>query len=287
MRFFQVLIILWMSCGEVYSVAKVIITRPESSSLTNVFLVKLDKVNLHYQKRLKSSVVKQLPRRAVKSIFFYEPQIFSDALALYKKGKFEKARQKFEKCKEEHAAYQEFTGNYSTLAGYYEIECMRRLGDLEGMDRLLNLFNPEALDNENYLTQIEIYSFWTALSRGSWKRVLRLADAWKRKLIPPSQRTQIRYCRALAIAELYPSQQALEALYIVIAGSVYTEPELIEKAFVMALEILLRNVRIPTSSQSQPYSEPLQEAIALAHVWNDSLGRSQDLPKRYQKLLKL
>ena len=193
----------------------------------------------------------------------------------------------FKKCKSEQEIYESFAGNYSTLSGYYEIESSRRMGDYEGMDQLLNHFKSENLDNENHLTQLEIYPFWTALLRQSWRRIFLLGDSWREKNIPPNQRAQILYCEALAIKSTRGSQETMHILRQVIVESRYSEPELIENAFEMALEILWDEIQPINKSADSEKSVDLLEACSMAKVWNDSVKKSRELPEKYRVLLGL
>lgn len=138
----------------------------------------------------------------VKSIYFYEPQVFKDAMSLYRGRKYKEASVMFAKCEKDFKAVEKLKGNYSTLAGFYKIECARRMLNLDDLVRAQEKFDGAALVKQSHLTQLELNSLWATVRIEDWKKIAPLVDQWLSKDLSSSQLAQVLYCQALTLEEL-------------------------------------------------------------------------------------
>lgn len=235
-----------------------------------------------------------LPRAKVKSIFFYRPSSFEKAYSLYQSGEITQAQLSFAECKDEFKSLMALPQNYGTRAAFYEMECARRKGDLEGLESLLKSFKPEALVNENYIAQLEIYSFWTALLKEEWDKILEYSQKWKEKEIAGYQRAQILFCEGKAYAAKGNADEALNSYAAALVFSQYKETSLIINAANESIKLLLAQDGVAEAKDligsrkqnkgSKAYRY-LKEASALAKFWNAQPKKTKVFPSKYKFLL--
>ncbi|MDB4702676.1 hypothetical protein OAH03_06140, partial [Akkermansiaceae bacterium] len=95
------------------------------------------------------------------SVYFLQAPEFTEALELYKSRNYRDAAPKFAACVEEYDTLIEVKGNPATMASFYEMECYRRLEDLEKLAELEAKFAPDNLLYKFQKKQYEIYGvFW-------------------------------------------------------------------------------------------------------------------------------
>lgn len=136
------------------------------------------------------------------AIYFYKPAIFTEAMDLYNGRKYAEAKAKFAQCEEMYKAVDTAPNNYATLAGFYKLECNRRMFNLDALSKELEKFRSQALTRENDLRQIELYAFWEAVRLKDWARLDLLAKSWQKRRVTGNQRSQIAYCHGLALEQL-------------------------------------------------------------------------------------
>ena len=153
---------------------------------------------------MRSLNILQAKKPALEAIYFYEPQIFTDAMYLYRAKNYSEAKVKFAECEASFKSVDSLPDNYATLAGFYKMECSRRSGDLEALSAELEKYRKDGLTRENHHLQLELYTFWEAVRLKDWARIDRLAmgDSWQGRKVPSELRVQIEYCHALALDEL-------------------------------------------------------------------------------------
>ena len=157
-----------------------------------------------YRTNMKSLNILQAKKPALEAIYFYEPQIFTEAMHLYRAKNYSEAKVKFAECEASFKSVNSLPDNYATLAGFYTMECSRRSGDLEALSAELEKYRKDGLTRENHHLQLEVYTFWEAVQLKDWVRVDRLATgtSWQDRKVPSELRVQIEYCHALALDEL-------------------------------------------------------------------------------------
>ncbi len=157
-----------------------------------------------YRTNMRSLNILQAKKPALEAIYFYEPQIFTDAMYLYRAKNYSEAKVKFAECEASFKSVDSLPDNYATLAGFYTMECSRRSGDLEALSAELEKYRKGGLTRGNHHLQLEVYTFWEAVRLKDWARIDRLAtgDSWQGRKVPSELRVQIEYCHALALDEL-------------------------------------------------------------------------------------
>lgn len=136
------------------------------------------------------------------SIYFYEPPIFAKAMSLYQGLKYEEAREEFLKCEKAFKAVDTAPNNFASLAGFYAMECSRRMFDLDSLSSAMEKFRKEGLTRETHLMQLEVNAFWEAVRLKDWERLDRLAQSWRKRKVAGNQRAQIAYCHGRALEQL-------------------------------------------------------------------------------------
>jgi hypothetical protein len=157
-----------------------------------------------YRTNMKSLNILQAKKPALEAIYFYEPQIFTDAMNLYRAKNYGEAKVKFAECEVSFKSVDSLPDNYATLGGFYKMECSRRSGDLDALSAELEKYRKDGLTRDNHYLQLEVYTFWEAVRLKDWARIDRLAtgDSWQGRKVPSELRVQLEYCHALALDEL-------------------------------------------------------------------------------------
>ncbi|MGB2091699.1 MAG: hypothetical protein ACPH2J_07370 [Akkermansiaceae bacterium] len=195
-----------------------------------------------YKTNLKSLNILQVKKPRLEAVYFYEPELFIQAMDLYRDKNYAEAKTKFAECEEAFKPVDSLPDNYATLAGFYKLECSRKLNDLEALSAELEKYFKSALTRESHLQQLELYAFWDAVRLEDWARLDRLAEAWQGRKLPSELRVQVEYCHALALDALQkddPSrqQEALNAYSRVLSADATASMDLVLKAATNLLRI--------------------------------------------------
>ncbi|MBT8037634.1 MAG: hypothetical protein KJO21_08830 [Verrucomicrobiae bacterium] len=235
------------------------------------------------------------------AVYFYEPKIFTEAMDLYRGRKYAEAKEKFAECETAYKPVDTAPDNYGTLAGFYKLECNRRMGDLDALSSELEKFIKKGLTRETHLQQLEIYAFWEALRLKDWERLDLLAQAWVKRKVTGSQRAQIAYCHGLAlehIAKKDPSRMtdALNTYNQVITADFTTSHELVTNAFHHILGIYndypgvalaIRTWETEDENRNSTGYQYLIEANAMVKLYKQAgFERTRSLDSAYQKFFK-
>lgn len=236
------------------------------------------------------------PRSEIKSVYFYEPPVFKEAVQLYESRDYAGAKAKFTECKAAFASVDNIVGNYGTLAGFYELECARKTFDLEGLKQLRDAYQFASLSRENHRNQLEIYDVWDAARTKSWARLDSLATRMLgEKKWTGEHLAQIHYCHGLALEGLDRPTDALIAFNGAFTADYTASEEITKKAALSCLRILQNHEEVKLAislwgtededTNSTGYFL-LQEAVALCDLWKTALGGGQPLPSEYATFLK-
>jgi hypothetical protein len=174
----------------------------KDGSQNDVIISDHSKDKIIYKMRGQGQEKKAVALNKLDGIYFYRPPIFEEALSLYKGRKYAEAKKKFAECQKAFKKVDTIPNNYSSLAGFYVLECSRRQFDLDALSREQEKFSKEGLTNEVQLQQLEVNAFWEAVRLKDWDRLDNLAKSWLKKKLPGSQRAQIAYCHGLALEQL-------------------------------------------------------------------------------------
>lgn len=281
----------WLFAAPAIPAFEAILIRPDGSS-QRAFLVTATNVSIRFRDSLDSNEVKDLKISDLAKIHFMEPPGFSAAVDLYQDRRYKEAKQAFGQLKATLAPVSTLPDNPGTLAAFHELECMRKLDDLQGLSEALKKFNKDPLVRENHLRQIEMYVFWDALRTKNWGRLDALAKDREKQRLPGDQRAQVSYCHAVALEALARPQEALDAYNAALVADVGASEEIARKSALAILRMTLADPEVKKALQQQAAEAPeavrgrLAEARAVAGLFQRSLGAGDSLPAEYEVFLR-
>ena len=276
----------------------IIYTEPVSKQedVLKVWMTAASTTQIEYKTTPQSLNRSRIKRSAVKSVYFFEPPVFKEAMDLYESRDYAGAREKFAACKKAFETLDEIRGNYSTLAGFYELETCRKLEDLEGLKKLLDVYQADTLEREHQRNQLEVYAVWDAVRTKSWPRL----DALVREVLAEKKwigehLAQLKYCHGLALEGLGRDTDALIAFNGAFTADYTASEELTQKAALACLRVIKGNDEVGLAIQlwgtededpNSPGYFLLQEGVALCDLWKKSLGGGKPLPAEFASLLR-
>lgn len=261
------------------------------------FIVASSAKNLRYREKETSTVFKNL-RLASINVYFLEPAEFTEAIGLYRSRDYQAALASFKVCAATYSKVDEVPGNYSSLATFYQMECHRKLGDLESLMSMVEAFSPGPLLREQHLAQIEIYKvFWDAVRTKAWPRIVAIASDtdWVERKLSGGLRAQVAYCTGLALEGVNEPIKALNAYNGSFVADFAASEVLTRKAALACLRILKTHEDVALAIKlfgTEDYDENsngallINEGIALVKLWGKSLGGGEKLPDEYKMFLK-
>lgn len=228
------------------------------------------------------------------AVFVSEPPEFSKAMDLYRARRYAAARTEFVALKERYRPIEGLEDSCSTLAAFHEMECLRKLGDLEGLAAAMQAFSKGPLSREHQIRQLELYVLWDAVRTKSWERVETLANERANLRLPGDQRAQIAWCHGLALEALGRPAEALVAYNTAITADAGASEEITRQAALRILAIYQQDaeVRSALGQRGKPDEVmerarlKLAEAEAVATLFESSLGAGTPLPAGFQEFLK-
>ena len=267
----------------------------KEGAFQKVWLVAATKTSIRYRER--EVAVDTVDGRISQydSIYLFEPREYSVAMDLYQARKYEEAKEKFIALKERFKPIQAMENNPASLAAFYEMECLRKLGDLEGLAAALQKFVKDPLTRETQLRQLEIYVLWDAVRTKSWDRLNIMANERTTTRLAGDQRVQVAYCHGLALEGLNRPADALIAYQTAITADAGASEELVRLAALRVLAIHHADPEVQNAikflgtkdenKNSKGYAN-LLEAAAVAELFELSLGAGTPLPAEFKGYLK-
>lgn len=261
------------------------------------YIVAADKRNILW-KETENSTTRRKAGLLTTTVYFLQPAEFTEAMELYKSRNYKDAQAKFSACYEKYKSVRTVKGNYSTLAGFYEMECARRLEDLDGLAALYEKFDPENLLHEYHKTQYKIYGvFWDAVRTKSWPRLdgLVMDDEWRKARLPGNLRAQIAYCHGLALEGMKKPVKALNAYNGAFVADFAATEEIAKKAALNCMRIISAHPDVKLAMdlyKTEDYSDDssgaflIKEGTALLSLWEKTLGSGEKVPEQYKIFLK-
>lgn len=260
-----------------------------------VFLLTATKVSIRYRLSKEGTEINERKISELARIHLPEPAEYRTALDLFQARRYEEAKEAFAELKTRFEPVSTLPDNPGTLSAYHELECFRKLGDLEGLSTALQKFNKDPLVQEIHQRQIEMFIFWDAVRTKNWSRLDSLAKERMKQRLPGFQRAQVAYCHALALEGLGKSQEALDAYDTALTADIGASEEICRKAALAILRIHLGDPAVKEAlkhpealpdEKTSPVGARIGEARAVAKLFQLSLGSGEALPAEYQVLLK-
>jgi tetratricopeptide (TPR) repeat protein len=231
----------------------------------------------------------------LKHIYLYEPREFTAAMELYQARKYEEAKAAFAAVKERYQPLAALENSPAILAAFYEMECLRKLGDLDGLEKALQKFDKRMLTNENQLRQVDLYVMWRVLHSKNWQSVENIAKERAKTRLPGDQRAQVSYCHGRALEELGRPAEAIVAYQTALVADYGASEEITRKAAQRILTVLkndpdvqraIRDWEKPEENKNSPGYTKLLEASAVAALYELTLGGGSPLPDDLKDLTK-
>lgn len=229
------------------------------------------------------------------AVFLKRPPEYAEAMDLYEGRKYKEAQEKFAEVKEYYKPIAGLKDNYHTLAAFYEMESMRKQGNLEGLAEALKTFIKAPLTRDNQLRQLDLYVLWDAVRTESWDRVLPIAAERDDELLPGEQRAQVAYCTGLALENLNRPAEAIIAYNVAITADAGASEEIAQNAALAALRVYAADEEVQTAIEvwgtedenknSGGYTR-LIEAAGLASFYDKFLKVGKSLPSDLEKFIK-
>lgn len=261
----------------------------------NVFIIAATKTQIRYKETAQAIDTKDMNLSQLNAVYLLEPKVYRDAMELYQGRKYAEAKELFAQSKTLYKPTSAMDNNYSSLGAFYELECMRRLGDLEGLSKTLEGFRKDGLTREHHLRQLEIYVFWDAVRTKSWDRLVALGEARLLEKLPSYQRAQVAYCVAQAYEALKQDSKALNAYNVAMVADVGATEEIADLSAQAVMRIHQANPEVQLAIKNWGTADEnkattgfmhLQEAAAVAALYELTLGGGKKLPTQFVPLLK-
>lgn len=267
----------------------------EGGAFQKVWLVAATKTSIRYRETEVASDTRDAKISDYASIYHLDPPLFCEAMDLYQARKYAEAKAGFAALKERFKPIQALENNHGTLSAFYEMECLRKLGDLEGLTAALQSFVKTPLTREGQLRQLELYVLWDAVRTKSWDRLLILAKERDSTRLPSDQRAQVAYCHGLALEGLNRPADALFAYQTAITADAGASEDVARQAALRIMAIhradaqvqtAIKNWGSPDENKNSKGHANLTEAAAIAELFEMTLGAGTPLPAEYKALLK-
>lgn len=229
-------------------------------------------------------------------IYLMEPEQYSEAMDLFEAGKFTEAKEKFVAYKDFSKRTASLKGNFHILSAFYEMECLRMLGDYAGLATALQSFQKATLTRDDQLRQLDLYVMWNALNEESWDRLLILTNQRDDENLPAYQRAQVAFCKAMALHK--KEEPDLEGALVEYATAMTVDAGasrvIAQEAALNSLKIYFEDEDVQAAMSnwgtkdeakgSIGYSR-LKEASGLAKIFESFLKVDKELSKDLSKLL--
>lgn len=229
------------------------------------------------------------------TVHLMEPPDFAAAVDLFEGRKYKEAQEKFAAYKAISKPISALKDNYHTLSGFYEMECMRKLGDYEGIQKALKDFIKEPLTRDYHVRQLDLYVMWDAYREKAWERLVIIASERDDEALPGDQRAQVAYCKGVALENLNRGAEALVEYGIVVTADSGASEEVTEQAALNALGIYFKDEAVQTAirnwgtedeNKNSPGYTRLLEAAALADLYQKYLTIGKPLSADFKGFLK-
>lgn len=263
------------------------------TTFQRVWIVNSSKNTVRYRETEIATKIEESRISRFDTIYIYEPPDYAKALDLYQARNYSEARELFSKVKETYRPVATIENNPSTLAAYHEMECLRKLGDLEALAAALREFDKAPLTREYQIRQIELYLMWEAVRTQNWEQVKKIVEERAKSRLPGDQLAQLAHCHALALEATGSQQEAIAAYQRAIVADAAGSEEISREAALKVLAILTAKPEVkrailywdkPEQNTASPGYSQLLEAAALANLYLINLGGGQPLPEPFKDL---
>jgi hypothetical protein len=264
-----------------------ILSKPDDGGTFRAYILATTKTQFRYKTTAVSTDFIDARLSDFTTIFLVEPPEYTEAIDLFESRKYQEAREKFAEVKAIHSPIASLPDNFHTLAAFHEMECLRHLGDYEGLADVLKNFIKNPLTRNNHLRQLDLYVMWDAVHAAAWDRVLLIASERDAEALPGYQRAQVAYCKGLALDNLDRGREAIVEYSVAMTADSGASEILAQQAAVKALgvyqrdpevQIAIQNWGAEDENKNSPGYTRLTEAAALAIFYGKYLSLGKALP---------
>jgi hypothetical protein len=295
-RFFPILLVpaLCLSAIAQEYQAEAVLSKPEGDNF-RAWIIAGTKTAIRYRTSKVSTDTTDAKIIDFATIHLMDPPEFSAAVDLFEGRKYKEAQEKFAAFKETAKPIAGMKDNHHTLSAFYELECMRKLGDYEGLQKALQSFIKEPLTRDYQLRQLDLYVMWDAVRTKSWDRLVIIASERDDEGLPGDQRAQVAYCKGLALENLNRPVEALIEYGIAVTADSGASELITQEAALNAVGIYFKDEEVQTAirnwgtedeNKNAPGYTRLLEAAALAKLYEKYLTVGKPLTDDYKKFLK-
>ncbi len=247
-----------------------------------VELIAVENQSLRYRE---AGEIRALALNTGITVFECEPPGYSKAMELYQARGYREAMAKFAAVKKEFLPLESLDDSHASLAAFYELECLRKTGDLAGLAAALQKFPKGRLTRESQRRQLELYLFWDAVRTKNWARLDALARERANVRLPGGQRAQVAYCHGLALEGLGRPDDALMEYNIALTADSGASEDIARQAALRILGIYQRDPAVQSALKTPGSKDraKLEEAMAVAALFEKSLGAGVALPKEFRE----
>lgn len=274
--------------------AEAILSKPEGDNF-RAWITSSTKTAIRYKTTQVSTDTTDAKVTDFAAIHLMEPPEFAAAVDLFEGRKYKEAQEKFAAFKLVSKPIAAMKDNHHTLSAFYEMECMRHLGDYAGLQTALGSFIKEPLTRDYHLRQLDLYVMWDALSTKSWERLVIIASERDDETLPGDQRAQVAFCKGVALENLNRGAEALIEYGIAITADSGASELITEQAALNALGIYFKDEAVQTAisnwgtedeNKNSPGYTRLLEAAALADLYQKYLSIGKPLSADFKNFLK-
>ncbi len=258
-----------------------------NGKVTQAYILAATKTDFRYKTTAVATQSTDAKIANFNTIYILRPAAFTEAMDLFENGEYAEAQDAFAKVKETHKPTLFLTNNYSTQAAYMEMECMRKLGNFEGLAAALASFDKAPLTRKDRLDQLELYPLWGAISKEDWASALDSAKALDKEKLPGPHRAQVAYVKGLALQKTGKTEEAIVSYNIALTADSGGSESVAQQATENLLKIYLEDEQVITAKKSwgsederknSPGYRKLSEAAALANLYETTLSNGTALP---------
>lgn len=274
--------------------AEAILSKPEGDNF-RAWITAATKTAIRYKTTQVSTDTTDARITDFATIHLIAPPDFSAAVDLFEGRKYKEAQEKFAAFKLVSKPIAGLKDNHHTLSAFYELECMRKLGDYEGLQKALQSFIKEPLSRDYQLRQLDLYVMWDAVRTKSWDRLVIIATERDEEVLPGDQRAQVAYCKGLALENLNRPAEALIEYGVAMTADSGASELVTQESALNALGIYFKDEEVQTAirnwgtedeNKNSPGYTRLLEAAALAKLYGKYLTVGKPLTEDFKKFLK-
>lgn len=268
---------------------------PKEGAPLRIYVDMVGQNDIRYFEDDTTTVTKTISISSVERFFFPEPPGFTTAMGHFRARDYQTALAGFSKVAADYQAVRRLTNNPSTRALYFEIECLRLLGEYSKMSQKLGTFNKSGLVRENELRQLELNLMWDAVGREAWEQLVHLVNQRAGTTMPGGQIAQVAYCRGLVHESKEELDDALVAYNEAMIADAAASEVVARMAALNILRILDADPLVQTAREAwgtedemknSPGYTKLLEAGAVARLFVDFVGAGAPLPDPFKDYVK-